>query len=165
MSAASDNVCLRCGAPYPDADLAEAGIPDWPWWMCSPCRAEATGTVCLELPRTASPSTLPITVARGLPLRVAIKKTLRTWQAGLHSAAGLVDDFIARLDPSDAEAVANAVMGEDPLGEAHLRKHDGDVRTLVLSGLPPATARRLAETTFVVGPEMEENAMRDLVGR
>lgn len=151
---AIQQVCLNCAAPYPDRDLQELGIPDWPWWFCSPCRAEATGIVELAMPMAAVPATAL--------LGGAIQKTLASWLAGLAVATAQVTVFLARLEGSAEEATAHAVMGTETLGDAHFSRHSGNVRTLVLGPLPPGTARRLAETTFAEGPQLSTERVREL---
>jgi hypothetical protein len=159
METVKAHVCLNCAAPYPGKSQAEYGLPDWPWWLCSPCRAEATGTVDLTLPMMAAPTTLAL--GGGGPR--AIHKNLAGWVAGLHVATAQVAELLVSLGGSDEEVTAHAVMGTDPLGDApRLTRHPADVRTLVLTDLPVGTARRLAETTFAEGPHLSTERIREL---
>lgn len=156
LARTSNVPCPMCGERASRPTMLMRNEP----WACSPCRAEATGTVYLRLPPFASPSTVGALFGNG---ETALD-SLRRWAQGLSTAAAKVTDVCDELVwTPDAEAVAHAVMGEDPALGLRVPTHEG--HSLVLEDLPGATARRLAkECAMADGPDLSGTDIERLFG-
>ena len=152
-------LCRRCAQPTAEA-VAEVRRGDMP---CGPCRAADMGTVFLVAPDKVIPSLVMVGLWQqdqvvsvpevGPTGRQAIHRCLQDWAAVLAELLSQVGHFTQHLmETSPEEEVAEAVMGGEPLAGAHLHAHPGDSRTLVLEGLSPEVARRLAQDTFARPP-------------
>lgn len=152
-------LCCRCGEPTAEghAEVRRRLRP------CGLCRAELLGTVYLVAPT----DTLPNLLLRGPRRRdanaeefweeaaggPAIHRALLAWGHALGLLLSQLRHFDQHLmETTPEEAVADAVMGAEPLAGVRLRGVPGDVRSLALEGLPPEVARRLVRDTFATPP-------------
>ena len=108
--------CRHCGAP----EAAEAGWVPW----CSPCLAEATGNVGVNL----------VGIGKG----GSVRDTLR----GIDEVYGPIVRDVARIREI-LEEDAGMELAHELMGQAGRGLFDGD--SVFLEGLPPDTARRIAE--------------------
>jgi hypothetical protein len=140
-------LCGRCGEPTAEAH-AEVRRGYRP---CGLCRAEMLGKIYLVGPTPVPQS--PVIPTGG----EAIHESLRKWAEDLLTLALDVKLFAQHLmETSPEEAVAEAVLGEEPLAGVTLRPLSVDPRALALAGLPPDVARRLVQDTFARPPSCGE---------
>ena len=140
--------CCRCKEPTAEAH-AEVRRGERP---CGPCRAELLGKIYLLAPTTAMPGLAPPRTGGE-----AIHEGLRKWAEDLLTLALDVKSFAQHLmETTPEEAVAEAVMGAEPLAEVQMRPLPADQRALSLTGLPPDVARRLVQDTFALPPSCGE---------
>lgn len=155
--------CVRCGELLTEghSEVRRGKRP------CGPCRAEMLGRVYLVAPTDVVPGLLLGARRRDeLPAdrpegRQAIHRTLLAWGHALGLLLSQLQHFDQHLmETSPEEDVAEALMGTEPLAEARLRPLPAEQRALVLEGLPPEVARRLAKHTFATPPSCGEEDAR-----
>jgi hypothetical protein len=117
-------LCVRCEEPTAE-DHAEVRRRERP---CGPCRAELLGTVYLVAPTDTLPNLLlrnrfwgsAINPEDGPTGGRAIHRALLAWGHALGQLLGQLQDLDRHLmETSPEEAVAEAVMGEEPLAGTH----------------------------------------------
>lgn len=140
---------------------------------CSPCRAELTQKVLVSLSRHTRPHHVAERSNREAQSRVGDEPRekvaldwVRLWGDALDRAAETalaLHRALSSLSP-DAEAVADAVSG--PWGPVRLESVAPDPDVLIVCGLSPARARRLAEIVpGARGPELSPTALAHYMDR
>lgn len=161
-------LCPVCEeTPLPPSSVRGASPADAPV-ICSPCRAEHTGEVELQLPRDAHIGALRVrhlTIRQRefLPGKGALE-VLRQWEEAMETGAAQVRLLRALLEagPSDAEQVAHVLLTGGELRFKLRAKGDHFFR---LTDLAAPLARRLA-TEFpqiASGPMLPHAELRRLL--
>lgn len=147
--------CAACGASEPPSEWSSDP------WLCSPCRAEHTGTVQISSRRAVADTE----GGRDIPAIEETRGRLAEWASALESAAASLREMRDGLDgAAPEEVVARACMYG--LESRPPRLYCDSFQTFSVSGLPPEVARRLSETTRAEGPWMTESQIREsLCGR
>lgn len=166
-------ICVLCqaeGDPDEVMGISRPGttLPDGRF-VCSPCRAERTGSVRLRLFRPFVPPDV-VTRLEG-PKPQDLLEALGDWATALLESSRAIADLRQLLmGASDEEAVADVLMGT--AGAVSLSRGEGrHLSEFTLENLSPVTARRLAETTCAdaegppLTPQELERVATELRGR
>lgn len=135
--------------------------------VCSPCRAEHTGTVQLRLPLGAAPGEITKRLKdfrRDPDFAGAVQAGLSVWAKALQEGADAATGVLAALENRpDEERVAAEFMGAPLLGDCDFLA-DPERPGLKLTGLPPELARRIVETVpMAEGPPLSVELMAELL--
>ncbi len=158
---ASDGVpCPLCGETAERRQDEYGGATAF--WVCSPCRAEHDGAIQLVPPDSARGTVIAERVEPHHGDRGAAVVGLRTWAEAMRQYVQSVESVAyALVTQPDAEAVANALMGD--FSVFLMAEPVATMNSMLVRGLPPATARRLAKVVpHASGPPLPPDRLRQL---